>query len=196
MKPSRKKSRHRRPKEVWQSLTDTAKAIASHFKTYCSKQDINHWFGHNPPFPSPRVNGQYNQSECFAWFEKYIMPKRKSGDGGMDLFSQATTAKAEKEITRAAREKMELDAEFGKLIERDDARQKASAALLQYHGFVVKEIESRGPIDRREKLSQMGLTQEQVSAFFEFDSAQEAARVDRIIAHCQFAAKEADAIAI
>lgn len=167
-----------------------AEAIAREFQTSCAKQDINFWKSYDPPFPKCRTNNEYDQSECFKWFEKHIAPTRaKAGTAAGDLFTRAREAKAEEQITKAAHAKLELEEAEGRLIDKSVARLSTISAAKDYHAMVRREVEQTTPAARRDKLQELGAPPEVIALFHEFDLLQTKAMIDRIERACAKAAR-------
>jgi hypothetical protein len=191
-KKHKAKSKSPAIKPVWISgVTRMARAIAVKFKTTCSKQDINFWKGEVPPFPSPRDNGEYNQADCFAYFETHVLPKRAlpgDGEGRGDIFMRAARAGAEETIRNNETSRFNFDKLQGKYIERSMSERTIVGALKKLDGFYRAGIERFGPAGRKQKLELLGVPAETVREFAEWDLAQAKALVDEARGECLKAA--------
>jgi hypothetical protein len=180
------------PHAVWISgVTRMAQAIAAKFKTTCSKQDINFWRSQEPRFPAPRDNGEFNQEECFEYFDKVIKPKRAAlpgGTGEMDIFMQAARADAEETIRDNETSRFNFDKLQGLYVERSMSERTIVGALKKLDGFYRAGIERFGPAARKQKLELLGVPTETVREFAEWDLAQAKALVDEARGECLKAA--------
>jgi hypothetical protein len=84
------------------------------------------------------------------------------------------------EVSQRPSTKVNLD----DYIKRDVARATGTRIINDLQGFIEAEYERQAPRHRRDKLTELGVSPEGVSAFFEFDLKQEQERIDRIRACC------------
>lgn len=168
----------KRPRTIYISgLTDLASAIEAEFKILCTKQLIQSWRKHNPPFPSPHASMGYDRELCFQW----VRDNKGSiaGTSEADL-AKLLTAKQRIENARANREEWKFKQEQGLYLERMIANRTIAALVKEFHSFTQKEIEKYGPDTRRDKLKIMGVSEEIVALFFEWDIIESRSTLDRI----------------
>lgn len=179
-------------KVILQGLRRTAEAIARHFKTTCSKDDISYFKSLEPPFPAPSPGTNfYQQEEVFAWFETNIMPKRRAKLDGQDFHSKAAKAKASTVILANKEAQFDFDVKQGKYISRSVAKRSIVGFAKRFKSWVFNELEKKLPDARREKLRQLGAGPEIIAAFYEFDLAQSVETVGNIEQRGETFAKEA-----
>lgn len=116
--------------------------------------------------------------------EKYKAKEGPEHQTELKLIDKAFIAKQQREIDRQERERFELDKERGMFIPMDEADRDLSGALILYHSTVKKEISKNETETRREKLKLLGVSPEQVAAFYEFDLALASHTIKRIEDEC------------
>ena len=173
------------PKSV-RTLSMLADMIRHKFKIPCDKSTIKAWQKREVPFPSPLgENNTYIIKDCFAWVERYALKTNgKAADGELDLFKQSEVARMTMKITQAEREKLDLEKEKGLYVERSIAEQSMITAARAYHRLVRQEVEINSPSTRKEKLRELGASDEIMAKFHEWDIEQSRAVIDRIETRC------------
>lgn len=151
-------------------LTNTAKAIAEHFKMPCSKQTIKYWQTRNPPFPAPAISGsnRYSRSECFAWIKTYG-PKRDADESDVSLEARAREAELNTILHKEESERLDLEEKKGSLIDKHVSRNSIVAFATSAKAMIRAEVETNCPDDRKEKLLALGVSQETVAIFHAWD---------------------------
>jgi hypothetical protein len=162
-----------------------AALINQKYKVRCSRMDIQKWRGVAPePFPAPDARNDYEVAACFAWYEKYKLPRVNGNGTTPDLFVRLEEETARNDLEGIEHERWQRDLERGAYLKRDVAVRTVAGALKQYHGFVKSAMEHGGPATRREKLQGLGVAAEVVSAFYEFDLLEQRKVTDAIEAEC------------
>lgn len=174
-------------------LTRLAAAIAAHFDIPCVKQDISKWQKFSPPFPSPNPgSNRYKLKPCFAWVEKYWLPKKKPSQGEQkELFMEAMIADARLKIRKDQEHAFNFDVEKKKYITRPIAELAIMGFAKRYHAWVRLELERNITMERKAKLESLGASPEIVAAFYQFDLSQAMGVVGRIEDNCEAFSKEA-----
>jgi hypothetical protein len=131
------------------------------------KAKINHWqtgngLPVNAPFhPMPAdAAGRYNVADCFAWFEKWQLPKYKKArtpelpgvpesEEAIDLIA----LKEREEREQIAFNRWERDRERGEYVHKTTALATGIAAVKRLHQMVKTEDERNLPKQRRDHLT-------------------------------------------
>lgn len=165
------------------NLTRTAAAIADHFKIPCSKQEIKIWQTWYPAFPMPDVAGCYFEKDCFEWVEKNYLPKfgKVTTEAGQSLATQAQEAQLRSKIRADEDAEFESEVMRGKYIDRKVAQNSYLAFLSEYQEYVRSETETHAPLERKQKLIQLGVSESHVADFHEWDLRTSQESFDRTI---------------
>lgn len=172
-----------------QGMINLAKAIEAEFKIPCNRQTIHYWKKLPPPknFPPANEGNCYDWDVVCRWMDNHLAEQGK-GDGSPNqllLDQKAFEAKSRTTIRKDKWDEMDFKKAQGLLIDRVKADITTKTALRLYHGFVRTELERNLTDRRREKLVALGVTPEQVAAFFEFDIELARSIVDLIETKCE-----------
>lgn len=178
-------------KIVWISTrAGIAAAIAEKFNVAIVSNHVAYWKKCVPPFPEPRVtpgnrNLEWNRDECFEWYRKFV----ESGGARKKTNVEAERAQGAKNrmlLLEEKRAQMEFDRDvMGKLIDRDKAQATTNAVLKTLHEFVKGEFETRLPDKVREKMQELGCSQEVTAAMHEFILQLQIETINRIEERCE-----------
>lgn len=182
------------------TLDAIAKLIRDEFNFNCDKQKIKNWQTRKTPaFPQRKGdNNEFDVAECFEWVRKNVSAAdKKPTDSKLEkLERKAEIAHAESKITSANREQFKLEKEMDLYIYKDVAFQKTVGALMKLKQFVREEIERRIPMERREKLRALGVTDEISAHFFAWDLRRQIELIDAVELRCEKEAEENETITI
>ena len=166
-----------------------------------SKQLVSDWQKGNrlpegvPPPPGRIANSRFwSISQWIEWFDKYMFPHlRVGGDGAAatshDLLARAAQAEAQKKIRDDQRSEFEFDLLRGKYIERAVAKRTVLGALQKMRGMVKLAMERNNTASRRNYLRDLGVAEELLARFVEFDDALAKRIVDDIEQQCEEAGR-------
>lgn len=146
------------------SQSQIADMIAQRFGIPCVQQNIHHWRsgrgGVSEPFPAPKGRNRYETAECFAWFEKNVLPNRQ----------QHETQMTDKEAMRATKTRIEekkdkllgikIGKEENKLIDRGLAETTSGGSIKLLLGLYRNTDERDTPHLADQKLLELGASPE------------------------------------
>ena len=182
------------------TLDAIAKLVRDEFGFNCDKQKIKNWQTRRTPSFPPRKGDQneFDVAECFEWVRKNVTAadKKPSNPKLEKLLDKAEMSHAESKITSAKREQFKLEKEMDLYIYKDVAFQKTVGALMKLKQFVREEIERRIPMERREKLRALGVSEEIAAQFFAWDLRRQIELIDAVELRCEKEAEEDETIAI
>jgi len=114
----------------------------------------------------PATNGEW-----VGWFDEWLLPFYGVGsktDLDQDYLRLEREEKANA-LERIEHERFERARDRGKYVEREVAKRTMLGALKTFHGIVKAADERNAPNERLAKLKELGVSQEIVMAFHEFD---------------------------
>ena len=164
------------------TLTELSKKLDLHYRgrvrVLISKQLLNNWRkGQIPvkgaPLPPGKIgdSSRFSVGEWVVWFDEWLLPFYGVGsktDLDQDYLKLEREEKANA-LERIEHERFERAVKRGKWIEREVAKRTLLGALKQFHTMVKSADERAAPIERLNKLKELGVTPEQAAAFHEFD---------------------------
>lgn len=107
------------PPEIIEGLTRLAGWIATVFEISCSKQIIQKWKSHKPPFPDPiSADYRYRWSEVAAWVARY--KARPANSTYSELQAKLEPEKLKNELEEIEHDRMMRAVDAGKYLKRLD----------------------------------------------------------------------------
>jgi hypothetical protein len=162
-------------------LCNYYKAKFKDFNIKVRKQTIEHWqngraIPASAPFhPVYDSAGRYDLAECFAWFEKWQLPKYKRARTP-ELAGIAETESIPLDELRDQDEREEIEyrkwernKDRGEYVHKTVALATGIAAVKKLHLLVKAEDERNLPKQRRDKLAALGVPAEVLAAFEAWD---------------------------
>lgn len=175
--------------DLIESQTRLAEEINQHFQISCTRQTIHRWrTKHNPPFPAPDSGGRYSRSKCFEWVQTYVVDPMKQDIGAantQELLHKAVLAEAQRKIDRARREKALADDAEGLTIFKAEAHRNAVGALKAHHSFTKRALENNFPLNLKEKLILVGMTEEMAVVIYDWSVLEMRKVIDAIERDCK-----------